>query len=73
MHVEGTGRSKREDWKLSIHEGATSRISFTPTTDWIDKSDSSQFRSDFGQGWRATKVRLGYRRVMQVLKCEEMF
>ena len=47
---------------------------FTPTTDWIDKSDSSQFRSDFGQGLRATKkVRSGYKRVMQVLECERCF
>jgi len=36
-------------------------------TDWIDKSDSSQFRSDFGQGWRATKkVRSGCKRAMRV-------
>ena len=39
-------------------------------TDWIDKNDFSQFRSDFGQGWRATKVRSGCKRVMQVLECE---
>ena len=45
-------------------------IFFTPTTDWIDKSDSSQFRSDFGQGWRATKARSGCKRVMQALECE---
>ena len=65
MHVERT----KNDWKLSIH-GRPRLVFFTPTTDWIDKSDSSQFRSDFGQGWRATKERSGCKRVMQVLERE---
>ena len=64
---------QQEDWKLSIHGGAR-LVFFTPTTDWIDKSDSSQFRSDSGQGWRATKkVRSGCKRVMRVLECERCF
>lgn len=47
---------------------------FTPMTDWIDKNDSSRFRSDFGQGWRATKkARLGCKRVMRVLECKKYF
>jgi hypothetical protein len=75
MHVEfGTGRSKCGDWKLSIHGGHPRLVFFTPTTDWIDKSDSSQFRSDFGQGWRATKkVRSGCKPVMQVLEYKRCF
>ena len=65
---------QKRDWKLSIHRGATPSIFFTPTTDWIDKNDSSQSRSEFGQGWRATKkVRSGCKRVMQELECETCF
>ena len=80
MHVEGTGRSKRGVWKLFMHGGGgrggrgPCPVFFTPTTDWIDRNDSSQFRSDFGRGWRATKkVRSGCKRVMRVLQCERCF
>jgi hypothetical protein len=40
-------------------------------TDWIDKCDSSQFRSDYEQGWEPPKqVRSGCKQEMQVLECE---
>jgi hypothetical protein len=66
-------RDRTEQKGLSIHREPR-LVYFTPTTDWIDKSDSSQFRSDFGQGWRATKkVRSGCKRVMRVLEYERCF
>jgi hypothetical protein len=43
-------------------------------TDWIDKSDSSQFRSDFEQGWKATKkAKLGCKQEMRVLEFKRCF
>ena len=61
------------DLKLSIH-GGQRLVFFTPTMDWIDRSDFSQFHSDFRQDWRATnEVRSGCKRVMQVLECERCF
>ena len=59
-------RRTEQGIKTIMHEPF---IFFTPTTDWIDKSDSLQSRSDFEQGWRATKkARLDYKLAMQVLE-----